>query len=100
MRGKGAMRVRGFLAATLAAAFEDRLAFLRWLTDPADHAAAVALAASFNKTSPDKLDWAFTHADSYRDPQGFPDVKALQSNLDMMTDLGFAKEHVAVDKYL
>ena len=32
--------------------------------------------------------------------QGLPDVKALQSNLDMMTELGFAKEHVAVDKYL
>lgn len=79
---------------------EDQLVFLRWLTDPANHATAVALAASFNKTSPDKLGWAFTHADSYRDPQGLPDAKALQSNLDMMTDLGFAKEHVAVDKYL
>jgi len=79
---------------------EDQLVFLHWLTDPANHAAAVALAASFNKTSPEKLDWAVTHADSYRDPKGHPDVKALQSNLDMMTDLGFAKEHVAVDKYL
>ncbi|HWE72565.1 MAG TPA: ABC transporter substrate-binding protein [Stellaceae bacterium] len=79
---------------------EDQLVFLRWLTDPSNHAAAVALAASFNKTSPEKLDWAFTHADSYRDPKGMPDVKALQSNLDMMTDLGFAKEHVPVDKYL
>ena len=79
---------------------EDQLAFLRWLTEPANHAAAVALAASFNKAPPEKLDWAFTHTDSYRDPQGLPDVKALQSNLDMMTDLGFAKEHVAVDRYL
>jgi NitT/TauT family transport system substrate-binding protein len=79
---------------------EDQLVFLRWLTDPPNHVAAVALAASFNKTPPDKLDWAFTRADSYRDPKGLPDVKALQSNLDMMTDLGFAKEHVAADKYL
>jgi NitT/TauT family transport system substrate-binding protein len=79
---------------------EDQLVFLRWLTDPANHTAAVALAAGFNKTSPEKLDWAFTHADSYRDPKGLPDVKALQSNLDMMADLGFAKEHVAVDGYL
>lgn len=37
---------------------------------------------------------------SYRDPKGLPNVKALQSNLDMMTDLGFAKEHAAVDQYL
>jgi sulfonate transport system substrate-binding protein len=79
---------------------EDQLVFLRWLTDPANHTAAVALAASFNKAPPEKLDWAFTHADSYRDPKGLPDTKALQSNLDLMTELGFAKEHVAVDKYL
>ncbi|HXR88115.1 MAG TPA: ABC transporter substrate-binding protein [Stellaceae bacterium] len=79
---------------------EDQLVFLRWLTDPPNHTAAVALAAGFNKTSPEKLDWAFTHADSYRDPKGLPDLKALQSNLDMMTELGFAKERVAVDKYL
>src|SRR6185437_14543326 len=79
---------------------EDQLVFLRWLTDPANHTAAVALAASYNKTSAEKLEWAFTHADSYRDPKGLPDLKALQSNLDMMTELGFAKEHVPVDKYL
>lgn len=66
----------------------------------ANHTAAVALAASFNKTAPEKLDWAFTHADPYRDPKGLPDVKALQSNLGMMADLGFVKEHVAVDRYL
>jgi sulfonate transport system substrate-binding protein len=79
---------------------EDQLVFLRWLTNPGNHTAAVALAASYNKTSPEKLEWAFTHADSYRDPKGLPDVKALQSNLDMMTELGFAKEHVAVEQYL
>ena len=79
---------------------EDQLVFLRWLTDPANHRAAVALAADFNKTAPEKLDWAFTHADSYRDPKGRPNVEALQSNLDMMTELGFAKERVAVDRYL
>jgi NitT/TauT family transport system substrate-binding protein len=79
---------------------EDQLVFLRWLTDPANHTAAVALAASFNKAPPEKLDWAFTHEDSYRDPKGLPDVKALQTNLDMLTDLGFVKAHVAVDKYL
>ena len=29
-----------------------------------------------------------------------PDLKALQSNLDMMTDLGFIKDHVAVNNYV
>src|SRR5262249_54288602 len=63
---------------------EDQLVFLRWLTDAAHHADAVALAASFNKQPPERLDWAFTHSDSYRDPNGVPDLGALQSNLDML----------------
>jgi hypothetical protein len=79
---------------------EDQLVFLRWLTDPAHHGDAVALAAGFNKQTPAKLDWAFTHEDSYRDPKGLPDVKALQSNLDMLNDLGFVKERVAAERYL
>ena len=79
---------------------EDQLLFLRWLTDSAHHTEAVALAAGFNKQPPANLDWAFTHEDSYRDVQGIPDTRALQSNLNMMTDLGFIKDHVAVDKYL
>jgi sulfonate transport system substrate-binding protein len=79
---------------------EDQLLFLRWLTDPAHHADAVALAAAFNKQAPEKLAWAFTHDDSYRDPKGLPDLTALQSNLDMLNDLGFVKTRVAIDRYL
>ncbi len=79
---------------------EDQLSFLRWLTDPANHKDAVALAASFNKQPPEKLDWAFTHEDSYRDLQGTPDVKALQSNVDMMSDLGLMKGKIDVKKYV
>ncbi len=79
--------------------FEDQLVFLRWLTDPAHHSDAVSLAASFNKQPPQALDWAFTHDDSYRDPRGLPDLGALQSNLDMLRDLGFVKNKVEVAKY-
>lgn len=93
----------GFLAKNRAASvdfLEDQLAFLRWLTNPANHRDAVALAAAFNKQSEAQLDWAFTHDDSYRDPQGLPNVAALQSNVDMMRDLGFVKDKVEVAKYL
>ena len=93
----------GFVAQNRAAMvdfLEDQLLFLRWLTDPAHHAEAVGLAASFNKVQPERLDWAFTHDDSYRDPAGLPAVAALQSNLDMMRDLGFVKEKIEVGKYL
>jgi sulfonate transport system substrate-binding protein len=93
----------GSLAANRAAwvdFLEDQLVFLAWLTDPTHHAAAVALAASFNKQPPEKLDWVFTHEDSYSDPKGLPDLGALQSNLDMLADLGFVKTRVAADRYL
>jgi hypothetical protein len=60
----------------------------------------VALAARFNKSPPDRLDWAFTHDDSYRDPAGLPAVAALQSNLDTLRDLGIVKEKVEAGKYL
>jgi NitT/TauT family transport system substrate-binding protein len=78
---------------------EDQLLFLRWLTDPVHHAEAIALAATFNKQPPEKFDWAFTHADSYRDPKGEPDLKALQSNLDMLRDVGFIKDRVPAERY-
>lgn len=93
----------GFLEKNRPAAvdfLEDQLVFLRWLTDPANHNDAVALAASFNKQSPQQLDWAFTHDDSYRDPAGLPAIEALQTNLNMLRDLGFVKERVEVTKYL
>jgi NitT/TauT family transport system substrate-binding protein len=92
----------GFLAKNRAAAtdfLEDQLVFLRWLTDPAHHQEAVALAAGFNKQPPQQLDWAFTHDDSYRDPQGLPALAALQSNVDTMRDLGLVKDRVEVQKY-
>ena len=93
----------GFLQANRAAMvdfLEDQLAFLRWLTDPANHKDAVELAAGFNKQAPERLDWAFTHDDSYRDPKGLPNVPALQSNLDMLRELGFVKEKVEAATYL
>jgi NitT/TauT family transport system substrate-binding protein len=93
----------GFLAKNRAASvdfLEDQLTLLRWLMAPANHGEAVALAAAFNKQPAAQLDWAFTHADSYRDPQGLPNVEALQSNVDMMRNLAYVRDKVDVKKYL
>ena len=57
------------------------------------------LAADFNKQSPKALDWVFTHEDSFRDPKGLPDLKALQANIDGMRDIGLMKDQVDVEKY-
>ena len=78
---------------------EDQVGFLRWLTDPANHEAAVKLAADFNKQPPKGLDWVFTHEDSFRDPKGLPDLKAMQANLDGMREIGLLKDKVDVEKY-
>jgi NitT/TauT family transport system substrate-binding protein len=79
---------------------EDQLSFLRWLTNPVNHKEAIGLAAAFNKQPPERLDWAFTHEDSYRDLNGMPDVAALQSNVDMMKDLSLVKSRIDVKKYI
>ena len=74
----------GFIAKNRAALvdfMEDTLRAIRWYTDPANHAEAVAIVARLNKAPPARLDWAFGTRDQYRDPNGMPNLGALQSNL-------------------
>jgi len=51
------------------------------------------------KQPPERFGWVFTKRDAYRDPNGMPDLGALQKNLDLQTDLGFLKSKVEVAKY-
>ncbi len=92
----------GFLAKNRAAVvdyMEDTLRLLRWLSAPENHAAAVGIVAAFMKQPPERFDWVFTKRDAYRDPNGMPDLGALQKTLDLQTDLGFLKSKVEVAKY-
>jgi len=71
---------------------EDVLRIVRWYTDPANHAEAVAIAAKLTKRPPEAFDaWLFTHKDYYRDPNMIPNIEALQANVTMQKDLGFLK---------
>ena len=45
-------------------------------------------------------DYAFTKKDFYRSPTATPDIKALQSNIDLMQDLGVIKQKVEVQPYV
>jgi NitT/TauT family transport system substrate-binding protein len=51
------------------------------------------------KRPPAIFDWAFTHRDVYHDPNLVPNLDALQKNVDLTHDLGFAKTSVNVKKY-
>ncbi len=78
---------------------EDALRIVRWYLDPANHKEVMEIAARLTKQPPERFDWVFTKKDNYRDPNLLPDLKALQSNVDTMKDLGFVKASIDVKKY-
>lgn len=105
--GRSQMIVRvardGFLKAQRAAMvdfMEDYLRTLRFVSDPANNAEAVALLAQVTKRKPETFaEWAFTKKDYYRDPKALPDLDALQTNVDLQHRLGFLKATIDVKKH-
>ena len=80
---------------------EDALRALRWYLEPANHAAAVGIIADFTHLPAARFDgWFLTHKDQYRDPDGLPNLTALQHNLDTQQELGFLKATVAAGDYV
>ena len=80
---------------------EDALRALRWYLEPANHAAAVDIVADFTHLPAARFDgWLLTHKDQYRDPDGLPNLAALQRNLDTQHELGFLKTTVAAGDYV
>jgi NitT/TauT family transport system substrate-binding protein len=80
--------------------FEDLQNATRWYLDPGNHDEAVAIAARFTKSPPALYaDWLFTKKDYYHDPDGRPNLTALQHNLKDQKDLGFLKIDIDVTKY-
>ncbi|MGE0627561.1 MAG: ABC transporter substrate-binding protein [Hyphomicrobiaceae bacterium] len=78
---------------------EDVLRIQRWYLDPKNHAEAAKIASGFLKVPPERFGWLFTKADYYRDPNGKPDLAALQRNVDTVAELGFFKSKLDVKKY-
>jgi sulfonate transport system substrate-binding protein len=78
---------------------EDMVRAIRWFTDPKNHEEAVAIVARLNKAPPARMAWAFGERDQYRDPNGMPNVAALQSNLQLQKQVGFLKDDIDVKKY-
>ena len=70
---------------------EDSLRILHWYLDPNNHDAAAEIASQLTKQPPERFGWIFSKNDYYRDPNLMPDLDALQRNVDMTHELGFAK---------
>jgi len=79
---------------------EDYIAASRRLSDPANHDEAVQLVVDATKQPAERFrDWVFTKKDYFRDPNGLPDLEALQTNVDLAKKLGFLRGDVDVAKY-
>lgn len=79
----------------------DSLRALHWYTDPANHNEAVKILADFSKVPTDRYaSWLFTKGDFYHDPNGLPDLEALQRNIDLQQSLGFLPAKLDVKKYV
>lgn len=80
--------------------FEDMVRGIHWMLDPANRQAAIAFAAKEAKIPAARLEpYYLTRKDSYRDPNGVPDLTALQRNIDTQVKFGFLKHSFDVRKY-
>jgi sulfonate transport system substrate-binding protein len=79
---------------------EDYLRSLHWYLDPAHHAEAVKIVADFTKTPAAHFEpWLLTKGDQYRAPDGRPDLKAMQHDIDVQRQMGFLPAPIDIAKY-
>ena len=78
---------------------EDALRIARWYLDPANHDEVMQIASRVTRQPAERFSWVFTKQDFYRDPNLLPNLKALQSNVNMTRELGFVKIDIDVPKF-
>jgi sulfonate transport system substrate-binding protein len=79
---------------------EDSLRALHWYSDPANHDEVVKIVSDYTK-APASLyqSWLFMKGgDFYHDPNGNPDLPALQANIELQRSLGFLKDNLDAKK--
>ena len=79
--------------------FEDTLRILHWYQDPKNNDEIAQIAGRLVKAPPERFRWVFTKTDQYRSPEMMPDLDALQKNVDMTKELGYAQASFDVKKY-
>ncbi len=78
---------------------EDTLRIVRWFIDPKNQKEAQEIAARVTKQPAERFSWLFTKQDYYRNPDMLPNLDALQSNINMMRELGITKAPLDVRKH-
>ncbi len=78
---------------------EDTQRILHWYIDPQNHDEVAQIASRLVKAPPERFGWVFTKTDAYRAPDMMPDLDALQRNVDMTKDLGYASASFDVKAY-
>jgi NitT/TauT family transport system substrate-binding protein len=78
---------------------EDAVRVVHFLTDPANHDAAVQIAAKVSGAPPSRLGYIYTKNDNYRDPNMLPDLDSFQHAIDVQQKMGFLKHPIDVKKY-
>jgi NitT/TauT family transport system substrate-binding protein len=79
---------------------EDALRALHWMSDPANADAVAEIAARVGKQPAERFrGWIVSKEDFYRNPDGVPDLAALQRNVVTMKEVGFLKSAPDVAKY-
>ena len=80
--------------------FEDWIRATRWYLDPKNRDEAIEILANFTKQPRSVYqDWVFTKKDYYRDPDGKPNLAALESNLKVQKQLGLLNIDIDINKY-
>jgi sulfonate transport system substrate-binding protein len=94
---------KGFLDKNRAAMVDflaDYIGATRYLENPANREQAVQLVVDATKQRAELFkDWVFTKQDYFRDPDGLPNLEALQANVDLAQKLGFVRAKLEVAKY-
>lgn len=81
--------------------FADYMTAKKWFHDPANFEEVLEITARFTKRPKESLrPYAFQKADFYMNPDGIPDVDALQKNLDLLKTLNLIDQRIEVEKYV
>lgn len=76
--------------------FEDHIRALRWFLNPTHHDAAVGIAQAVTKGHREDLEYVFTSEDSYRSPDGLPDIDATQRAINTDLELGIIQKSLTI----
>jgi sulfonate transport system substrate-binding protein len=79
--------------------FEDYIRALHWFLDPANRKQALQIVMDFTHRPLNRIDYAFTKNDYYRDPNDLPNIPNLQHAIDLALKNGVIKKGINAEKY-